>query len=92
MKFVAEVEKAIKLSQKIASKLLQQEEHTRTVDSFGKNFKEKLTNSKSSSSKIMSWKYDVDSNAIMVKREFGRCKYYYHTKDIISLPKSDRQV
>lgn len=78
MKFLEEMEKAIQNSL-LEDSHEKSKEHTRIVDSFDGNLY----------SKILGWKFDKGSNSIMIKRDYGRCMYYYHTEDILNLPKSD---
>lgn len=97
MQFATDIEKAIKLSQQIASQFQQQssqqEESSKIVDSFDENFKEKGKTTKGSKpeefSKIKGWKYDADCRAIIIKRDHGRCNYYYHTYDLLKLSKAE---
>lgn len=85
--FAVDIEKAIKLSLQSASEQLpqQQDKSTKIVDSFEKNFQEK----EGTTSEIKGWKYDPSCKAIIIKRDHGRCKYYYHTYDLLKLPKTE---
>lgn len=67
--------------------------NTKIVDSFGKTIKEQKSKVYKSEefSKIQGWKYDEECKAIMIKIDYGRCKYYYHTHDILKLLKAEFQ-
>lgn len=89
MRFQDDIEKAIKLSLQIASQQKEksqvQEQSSRIVDSFSKEFKEKIKET----SEIRGWKYEHSCKGIAIKKDNGRVKWYYHTYDILNLPKDE---
>lgn len=89
LRFAVDIEKVIKLSLQIASQEKEQSQaqyqQSRIVNSFGKDFKEKVKET----STIKGWKYDHECKGIAIKKDHGRCKFYYHTYDILKLPKAE---
>lgn len=83
------MEKAIKMSLEIVSQQKEQSQtqgqQSKIVDSFGKNFKEKVIET----SEIKGWKYDHACRGIAIKKDHGRVKWYYHTYDIFQPPNDE---